>query len=192
MAEWDRSQLDVLAEEKAEHMNKLKSLVEPLVREIPDFPTPGVLFRDLTRLFADPTGFRVVVDALAAGAPAVDIVAGVEARGFLLGAAVGYARGTGVIGVRKPGKLPIVADRECYTLEYGATILELADGALEPGQRVLVVDDVLATGGTLAATCALVERAGATVVGLGVVVEIAALAGRKRLADRAVQALLTV
>jgi adenine phosphoribosyltransferase len=133
-----------------------------------------------------------VVDALAAGAPAVDIVAGVEARGFLLGAAVGYARGTGVVGVRKPGKLPMVADRECYTLEYGATTLELADGALGPGQRVLVVDDVLATGGTLAATCALVERAGATVVGIGVVVEIAALAGRERLTDRPVQALLTV
>lgn len=173
-------------------MNELRSLVEPLVREVPDFPTPGVLFRDLTRLFADPTGFRAVVDMLAAVVPAVDIVAGVEARGFLLGAAVGYARGTGVVGVRKPGKLPMVADRESYILEYGATTLELADGALRPGQRVLVVDDVLATGGTIAATCALVERAGAEVVGIGVVVEIAALGGRGVLADRPVQALLTV
>ncbi len=173
-------------------VDALRSLVESLVREVPDFPTAGVLFRDLTRLFADPVGFRAVVDTLAAIAPAVDIVAGVEARGFLLGAAVGYARGTGVVGVRKPGKLPVVADRESYTLEYGATTLELADGALGPGQRVLVVDDVLATGGTIAATCALVERAGAEVVGIGVVVEIAVLGGRGVLADRPVQSLLTV
>ncbi len=173
-------------------MDELRSLVEPLVREVPDFPTAGVLFRDLTRLFADPTGFRTVVDRLAAMVPAVDIVAGVEARGFLLGAAVGYARGTGVVGVRKPGKLPMVADRESCSLEYGSTTLELADGALGPGQRVLVVDDVLATGGTIAATCALVERAGAEVVGIGVVMEIAALGGREALAGRPVQALLTV
>ena len=173
-------------------MDALRSLVESLVREVPDFPTAGVLFRDLTRLFADPVGFRAVVDRLAAIAPAVDIVAGVEARGFLLGAAVGYARGTGVVGVRKPGKLPVVADRESYTLEYGATVLELADGALGPGQRVLVIDDVLATGGTIAAACALVERAGAEVVGIGVVMEIAALGGRGVLVDRPLQALLTV
>lgn len=173
-------------------MDELGSLVRSLVRDVPNFPTDGVLFRDLTRLFADPTGFRAVVDALAAGAPEVDIVAGVEARGFLLGAAVGYIRGTGVVGIRKPGKLPVVADRESCTLEYGATTLELPDGALRPGQRVLVVDDVLATGGTIAATCALAERAGGEVVGIGVVMEITALGGRGVLADRSVQALLTV
>ena len=132
------------------------------------------------------------MDKLAAVAPAVDIVAGVEARGFLLGAAVGYARGTGIVGVRKPGRLPVVVDRESYTLEYGATVLELADGALGPGQRVLVIDDVLATGGTIAAACALVDRAGAEVVGIGVVMEIAALGGRGVLVDRPLQALLTV
>ena len=147
------------------HVDELRSLIEPLVREVPN---------------------------LAAVAPAVDIVAGVEARGFLLGAAVGYAGGTGIVGVRKPGRLPVVADRESYTLEYGATTLELADGALGPGQRVLVIDDVPATGGTIAATCALVERAGAEVVGIGVVMEIAALGGRGVLVDRPLQALLTV
>jgi adenine phosphoribosyltransferase len=145
----------------------------------------------LTSRFTVPDGGGQ--DKLAAVAPAVDIVAGVvEARGFLLGAAVGYARGTGIVGVRKPGRLPVVADRESYTLEYGAITLELADGALGPGPRVLVIDDVLATGGTIAATCALVGRAGAEVVGIGVVVEIAALGGRGVLADRPVQALLTV
>lgn len=163
----------------------------PLVREIADFPEPGVLFRDLAPVFADAMAFRAVVDALIAPAPEVDVVVGVEARGFLLGAAAGYALGAGVIGVRKPGKLPVVADREAYALEYGTASLELADGSLRAGQRALVVDDVLATGGTVAATCALVERAGATVSGIAVVLEIAPLRGRERLAHRPLHALLT-
>ncbi|MGH3902837.1 MAG: adenine phosphoribosyltransferase [Pseudonocardiaceae bacterium] len=163
----------------------------PLVREIPDFPEPGVLFRDLAPVFADAMAFRALVDALIAPAPEVDVVVGVEARGFLLGAAAGYALGAGVVGVRKPGKLPVVADREAYALEYGTASLELADGSLRAGQRALVVDDVLATGGTVAATCALVERAGATVSRIAVVLEIAPLRGRERLAHRPVHALLT-
>jgi adenine phosphoribosyltransferase len=163
-----------------------------LVREIPDFPEPGVLFRDLGPALADATTFRAVVDALVAPTPDVDIVVGVEARGFLLGAAGAYALQAGVVGVRKPGKLPVVAHREAYALEYGTASLELADGSLRPGQRVLVVDDVLATGGTVAATCALVERAGATVSGIAVVLEIASLGGRDRLAGRCLHALLTV
>ncbi len=151
----------------------------PLVRDVPDFPHPGVLFKDLTPVFADPAAFRAVVDALAVATPAPDVVIGVEARGFLLGAAVAYALGSGLVTVRKPGKLPVVADRERYALEYGDAALELPAGALHPGQRVLVIDDVLATGGTVAATCQLVERAGATVLGVAVVLEIEALGGRR-------------
>lgn len=173
-------------------VRNLGSLIEPLIRRIPDFPAEGVLFQDLTGLFADPAGFHAVVDALAAVVPDVDAVAGIEARGFLLGSAVAYVLGTGVVAVRKPGKLPVVADRESYDLEYGRTTLELPAGALRPGQRVLVVDDVLATGGTMAASCALVRRAGAEVAGIGVVLEIAALGGRDLLAPAAVRSLLTV
>lgn len=173
-------------------LTELRALLTPLVREIPDFPESGVLFRDLGPAFADATAFRAVVDALVVPAPDVDVVVGVEARGFLLGAAAAYALRAGVVGVRKPGKLPVVADREAYALEYGTASLELADGSLRPGQRALVVDDVLATGGTVAATCALVERAGVTVSGIAVVLEIAALRGRERLASRSLHALVTV
>ncbi|MGH3786052.1 MAG: adenine phosphoribosyltransferase [Pseudonocardiaceae bacterium] len=170
----------------------LPTLIAPLIREVPDFPHPGVLFRDLTPVFADATAFRAVVEALVAPALQVDVVVGVEARGFLLGAGAAYALGTGVIGVRKPGKLPLVCDREGYKLEYGAASLELAHGVLRPGQRALVVDDVLATGGTAVATCALVERAGVTVEGIAVLLEIASLRGRGRLGGRFLHALLTV
>jgi adenine phosphoribosyltransferase len=120
------------------------------------------------------------------------VVIGVEARGVLLGAAAAYALGAGVVGVRKSGKLPVVCDRECYALEYGVASLELAHGVLQPGQRALVVDDVLATGGTAAATCALVERAGATVSGIAVLLVIASLRGRDRLPGYALHALLRV
>lgn len=160
-------------------MAELETVVAPLIRDVPDFPHPGVLFKDLTPVFADPAAFRVVVDALAAATPAPDAVIGVEARGFLLGAAVAYTLGSGLVTVRKPGKLPVVADREAYALEYGSEALELPAGTLRPGQRVLVIDDVLATGGTVAATCKLVERAGATVLGVAVVLEIEVLGGRQ-------------
>lgn len=162
-------------------MADLESLVTPLIRDVPDFPNPGIVFKDLSPVFADPAAFRAVVDALAATAPAPDVVVGVEARGFLLGAAVAYARGSGLVTVRKPGKLPTVVDRESYALEYGSAALELPEGALRPAQRVLVIDDVLATGGTVAATCRLVERAGAAVLGVAVVLEIEALGGRQAL-----------
>lgn len=168
------------------------AVLVPLIREVPDFPQPGVLFRDLAPVFADAAVFRAVVDALIAPAEQVDVVIGVEARGFLLGAAAAYALGAGVVGVRKPGKLPMVCDRERYALEYGATSLELAHGVVWPGQRALVVDDVLATGGTAAATCALVERAGVTISKIAVLLEIAALRGRDRLAGRRLHSLLTV
>lgn len=173
-------------------MDDLAALLVSLIREVPNFPQPGVLFRDLAPVFADATAFPAVVDALIAPAQQVDVVIGIEARGFLLGAAAAYALGVGVVGVRKPGKLPVVCDREGYALEYGEASLELADGVLRPGQRALVVDDVLATGGTAAATCALVERAGITVSGIAMLLEIASLAGRDRLAGRSLHVLLSV
>lgn len=164
-----------------------------LIREIPDFPEPGVLFRDLGPVFADPKAFRAMVDGLGSTLdPATDVLVAVEARGFLLGAAVGYASGLGVVPVRKPGKTPLVAHRADYQLEYGTASLELPTGLLRPGQQVAVVDDVLATGGTVAATGRLVESAGATVTGVSVVVELAALGGRTRLPEYEVSALLTV
>ncbi|MGH3811897.1 MAG: adenine phosphoribosyltransferase [Pseudonocardiaceae bacterium] len=174
------------------NVDDLAALLVPLIREVPDFPEPGVLFRDLAPVLADATAFRAVVDALIAPTPQVDVVVGVEARGFLLGASAAYALGAGVVGVRKPGKLPVVSDREAYALEYGVAVLELAAGALRPGQRALVIDDVLATGGTVAAACALVERAGAAVSGIAVLLEIGSLQGRDRLGGRSLHALLTI
>jgi adenine phosphoribosyltransferase len=134
-----------------------------------------------------------MVDGLAATIdPATDVLVAVEARGFLLGAALGYSAGMGVVPVRKPGKTPLVAERVEYQLEYGTASLELPGGLLGAGQRAAVVDDVLATGGTVAATGRLVESAGATVTGVSVVVELAALGGRAQLAEYEVSALLTV
>jgi adenine phosphoribosyltransferase len=173
-------------------VDDLPALLLPLIREIADFPQPGVLFRDVAPVFADAAAFRAVVDGLVARAQQVDVVIGVEARGFLLGAAVAYALDTGVVGIRKPGKLPVVSDRESYVLEYGVASLELAEGVLRSGQRAVVVDDVLATGGTVTATCALAERAGVTISSVTVLLEIASLRGRDRLAGRPVHALLTV
>ncbi|HEY3260671.1 MAG TPA: adenine phosphoribosyltransferase [Pseudonocardiaceae bacterium] len=166
--------------------------VRELIREVPDFPEPGVLFRDLSPALADPAAFTAVVDALADGHAATDVVLGIEARGFVLGAAVARALGVGIACARKPGKLPVVAHHAEYTLEYGTATLELPADVLAPGQRALIIDDVLATGGTLAAACTLVEAAGATVVGLAVVVELAALGGRDLLADRPLRTLLTL
>ncbi|HVV22638.1 MAG TPA: adenine phosphoribosyltransferase [Pseudonocardiaceae bacterium] len=161
-----------------------------LIREIPDFPEPGVLFRDLGPVFADPSAFRALVDGLAGTLdPATDVLVAVEARGFLLGAAVGYAVGLGVVPVRKPGKTPLVAERVEYQLEYGTAGLELPAGLLRAGQRAVVVDDVLATGGTVRATTQLVEAAGATVTGVSVVLELTALGGRAALAGYPVNAL---
>jgi adenine phosphoribosyltransferase len=171
---------------------------------VPDFPQPGVLFRDLSPALADAEAFGTVIDGLVdglargdggehGGAPAgPDVVLGIEARGFALGAAVAHALGVGMAWARKPGKLPVVAHHAEYTLEYGTAALELPAGVLSPGQRVLVVDDVLATGGTLAAACELVEAAGATVAGLAVVIELPALGGRRQLAGRPLRALLAL
>jgi adenine phosphoribosyltransferase len=189
----------------------LDELIARLTVDVPDHPEPGVLFRDLTPVFADGVAFRRMVDGLAspsgvdpraaalaepdthpAGDPGFDVVVGVEARGFLLAAAVALDAGVGVVPVRKAGKLPrerIAAD---YALEYGAATLELHTDAIRPGQRVLVVDDVLATGGTLQAAIALVERLGGVVTAVSVVIELTALGGRQRVAPHSVHALWTV
>lgn len=163
-----------------------------LIAEVPDFPEPGVLFRDLSPLFAHGDAFATVVSALAETVePDVEVLAAVEARGFMLAAAIGYARRLGVVLVRKPGKLPAVAGRIDYALEYGTATLELPAGVVHPGTRVAVVDDVLATGGTVDAACRLLERSGAVIAGVSVVLELAALDARAALRERKVHSLLT-
>jgi adenine phosphoribosyltransferase len=150
-----------------------------LMREVPDFPEPGIQFKDLTPVLADAQGLATITDALAAVAEGADLVAGVDARGFLLGAAVATRLGTGVLAVRKGGKLPPPVHSESYALEYGTATLEIpADGIDLSGRRILVIDDVLATGGTLAAAVRLLEQGGADVVGAAVVLELTALNGR--------------
>jgi adenine phosphoribosyltransferase len=167
--------------------------IDRLCAVVPDFPSPGIVFRDLTPVFSDARAFRAVVDAVAEPfAGSFDAVAGVEARGFLLAAAVAYATGTGVVTVRKAGKLPRAVYSASYDLEYGQATLELHQSDLPAGARVLVLDDVLATGGTLVAACALLEQAGAVVAGCGVVLELGDLGGRASLAGRNVHALKTV
>ena len=165
-------------------------LVLSRIRDIPDFPQPGVLFKDFTPLLADGEAFAAVVhDVAGRYAGRVDVVVGIEARGFIIGAAVAHHLDIGFVPVRKSGKLPGPSLREEYTLEYGSAVLEMHENALQPGQRVLVVDDVLATGGTVAATCLLVERAGATVTGIDVVLELTFLGGREKVGDRPLYAI---
>jgi adenine phosphoribosyltransferase len=161
-----------------------------LIRDVPDYPSAGVLFRDVTPLLADAAAFGAVIRAMAGPASGADVVVGVEARGFLLGAAVALAAGVGLVPVRKAGKLPLVAASRDYQLEYGSATLELPAGGVHPGARVYVVDDVLATGGTLLASCELLEQVGGVVVGLGVLLELPALGGREALAGRPLHALL--
>ncbi|MGK5677835.1 adenine phosphoribosyltransferase [Actinoplanes sp. URMC 104] len=162
--------------------------------DVPDFPKPGIVFKDLMPLFADGRAFREVVDGIVAhhGPESFDVVAGVEARGFVVAAAIAYAAGVGVVPVRKAGKLPRRALSASYELEYGEATLEVHEDAFIAGQRVLVVDDVLATGGTAGAALELVERAGGTVAGFTVLMELAFLKGRERLSPRKVHAVLTV
>jgi len=162
------------------------------VRAIHDYPRPGVVFRDITPLLGDAAALRSTVDAMAdrfAGTP-IDRVIGIEARGFILGAPLALALGAGFVPIRKAGKLPWAVVREEYQLEYGFDKLEIHRDALHPGERILVVDDVLATGGTAAAACRLCDVLGADVVGLAVLIEIAGLSGRDRLTGRRVESLL--
>ena len=163
--------------------------VSDLVRTVPDFPAPGVVFRDITPALAD--GGEGLAVALAALVGEADLVVGVEARGFLLGAAAALTAGTGIVPIRKAGKLPRVAASRSYELEYGTATLELPADAVPAGARVFVVDDVLATGGTAAAACDLVGAVGAEVVGFGAMIELVDLGGRARLHGIPVHALLT-
>ncbi|HEU4349947.1 MAG TPA: adenine phosphoribosyltransferase [Actinoplanes sp.] len=174
--------------------NELAELVAGRVLDVPDFPKPGIVFKDLMPLFGDGPAFRRVIDGIVAyhGADSFDVVAGVEARGFVVAAAIAYAAGAGVVPVRKAGKLPRAAYAVSYALEYGEATLEVHQDAFMAGQRVLVVDDLLATGGTAGAALDLVERAGGTIAGFTVLVELGFLGGRERLAPRTVHALLTV
>jgi adenine phosphoribosyltransferase len=160
-------------------LNTLKQLI----REIPDFPKPGILFYDITTLLKDKQGLKGTIDALKShyeGAQ-VDVVIGVEARGFIFAPALAYALGAGFVPVRKPKKLPSICASISYDLEYGSDTLEVHKDAISPGSKVLIVDDLLATGGTAAAVTRLVEQLGGTVAGLGFVLELTFLGGREKL-----------
>jgi len=164
------------------------------IRDIPDFPRPGVVYKDITPLLGDAEAFGTCLDALAApyADAGVTKVCGTEARGFILAAPVARGFGAGFVPVRKAGKLPWEIERQEYELEYGTDLLEIHRDAIEPGERVLIVDDVLATGGTAAATARLVDKLGGEVVGYSFLVELAFLGGRAALGDRPVSSLVTV
>jgi adenine phosphoribosyltransferase len=168
--------------------------LKPFVRDVPDFPTPGILFRDITPLLASPDAFKAAIEAMAdpfRRTGSVKIV-GIEARGFMFGAALARELGLGFVPARKPGKLPGKTERVAYGLEYGSDALEVHSDALSPGESVLIVDDVLATGGTAAAAAELVERLGARVDALIFCIELAALQGRSKLSGRPVSSVLVL
>ncbi len=168
------------------------------IRDIPDWPEPGVVFKDITPLLLDHAAFVSMISALAAagrdaaGATAVDTVVGIEARGFILAAPVAYILGVGLVPIRKQGKLPYRTRSASYELEYGQATIEVHDDAFAPGDRVLIVDDVLATGGTVEAAAGLVTGAGAHVVAVSVLMELGFLSGRERLTGLDLRALLRV
>ena len=168
-----------------------KSLADH-IRAIPDYPKPGATFRDITPLLGNGPALAAAVDQMAErfASERVDRVIGIEARGFILGAPVAVSLGAGFVPVRKAGKLPWAVVREEYQLEYGTDKLEIHRDAIHPDERVVVIDDVLATGGTAAATCRLVETLGATIVGLGMLIELKALNGRSVLGQRRIESLL--
>jgi len=169
-------------------MNHLKSLI----REVPDFPKPGILFYDITTLLKDAQGLHLLIDALGAqfAGRGIDKVVGIEARGFIFAPAVAYALNAGFIPVRKPKKLPAPVERIEYQLEYGTDALEMHVDAIRRGEHVLIVDDVLATGGTAAAVTKLVENLGGKVAGLGFVIELDFLKGRQKLPGYDIRAML--
>jgi adenine phosphoribosyltransferase len=175
-------------------VTSVETLLKSRLRDIPDFPKPGILFKDVTPLLADAKAWKQVCDALAepfAGNKKISAVVGIESRGFLYGIALAERLGVGFVPARKPGKLPAKKIRETYGLEYGSDALELHEDALVKGQEVLVVDDLLATGGTAAATCRLVEKLGAQVHACAFAVELGFLKGREKLAGKKVVSLVT-
>ena len=164
-----------------------RELIASLIRDVPDFPEPGVVFKDIMPLLRSPEGFRAAVAALLEDAPTdIDLVVGMEARGFLFAAPLALELGAGLVPVRKPGKLPGNVISQSYDLEYGTNTLTLPDDAIKAGQRVLVVDDVLATGGTVGATAALLSRLGAELVHVAVLLELSFLNGREALQQHGV------
>jgi len=176
-------------------MSATKNPIDQLTRliaEVPDFPKPGILFRDITPMLADPSALALAIELMANPfrGGKFDVVLGAESRGFIFGIAVAQALGCGFIPVRKPGKLPRATHSASYALEYGTDTLHMHQDAVPRGARVLVVDDLLATGGTLKACCELVERSGAMVGGTTVLIELAALGGRKVLAPQSVHAVI--
>jgi adenine phosphoribosyltransferase len=170
----------------------LRELISARIRDIPDYPRPGVLFKDITPLLGDGRAFAAVVDALAEGYGPVDKVVGIEARGFIMAAPVACRLEAAFVPVRKQGRLPAPTYAESYDLEYGSATIEVHKDAFAPGERVLIVDDVLATGGTAQAAIELVRRAEAEVIGMAVVLELAFLGGRARLPEGSLRSLLTV
>jgi adenine phosphoribosyltransferase len=173
-----------------------RDLISSLIRDIPDFPKPGVLFKDITPLLASPAGYKAAVAELAASAPeGIDVVVGMEARGFIFAGPVALALGAGFVPVRKPGKLPGDVYTQTFSLEYGHETLAVHTDAIMPGSRVLVIDDVLATGGTVGATAALIRRLGAELVHVSVLLELSFLGGRDHLSKLGItetSAVLTV
>ncbi|WP_347039711.1 adenine phosphoribosyltransferase [Glutamicibacter halophytocola] len=171
----------------------ISDLLDRLSKIVPDYPQPGISFKDLTPVFADPVGLRRMVDELIAPFKGqFDIVAGLEARGFVLAAAAAYASGKGMLTIRKAGKLPREVYRDEYTLEYGTSCLEVHKDEIAPGTRVLILDDVLATGGTVGSSVRLIEKTGAVVAGVGVVLELDGLNGRGKLEGHTVHSLQVV
>jgi adenine phosphoribosyltransferase len=177
---------------RPEGRDELSHAVRATIRDVPDFPKPGIVFKDITPVLADASLFTRVTESMAAGAAALNIthVVAIESRGFLFAAPVAQRLGVSLIPVRKPGKLPFRRVREEYALEYGTDALEMHEDALGAGARVLVVDDVLATGGTAAATRRLVERAGGTVVAFSFVIDLTFLNGRQQLVGSSVDAIV--
>jgi adenine phosphoribosyltransferase len=153
------------------------------IRDVPDFPKPGIIFKDITTLLKDKVALKHVIDVLAAhyNGRKIDQIVAIESRGFIFGSALAYQLGTGFVPVRKPNKLPSIKERVEYSLEYGTDCIEIHADALEPGQNALIIDDLLATGGTAAAAAALVEKLGARVAGFGFIIELSFLEGRNRL-----------
>ncbi len=157
--------------------------VKDYIRTIPDFPHEGIMFRDVTTIFADPRGFRLAIDQLLhpyVGTD-IDVIVGLEARGFILGGAIAHQLSLGFVPIRKKGKLPGKTIEQAYTLEYGEAVMEVHDDALQPGQKVLLIDDLLATGGTAEAGIKLIERLGAQVIGCAFIIDLPDLGGRKKL-----------
>ena len=173
-------------------MSDIEAVISAHVRDVPDYPKPGVLFKDITPLLGDAEAFGDVVEAMAAAFGPVDKVVGIEARGFILAAPVAYEIRAGFVPVRKQGKLPSATYAKEYDLEYGSAVLEVHQDAFRPGDRVLIVDDVLATGGTARATASLIQRAGADVVGVAVLMELSFLHGREAIPDLELRSLLVV